>query len=107
MFQKLMVLLIELVKKYIRCRCISMLCLFDVENDCIYILDNGSGMTKEIIEDCWMIGTDNKRANYKSEKERIKSGEKGIGRFALDRLGSKCDMYTKHKSEKLILWRND
>lgn len=34
---------------------------FDVEHDHIYILDNGSGMTKGIIESCWMlIGTDTK-----------------------------------------------
>ena len=81
---------------------------FDVEHDHIYILDNGSGMTKGIIESCWMlIGTDNKRVEYLSAKNRIKSGEKGIGRFALDRLGSKCRMYTKHDSESLICWETD
>lgn len=81
---------------------------FDVEHDHIYILDNGIGMTKNIIETCWMlIGTDNKRVEYLSSKNRVKSGEKGIGRFALDRLGSKCRMYTKHKSENLICWETD
>lgn len=81
---------------------------FDVENDRIYILDNGVGMTKSIIEDCWMlIGTDNKRVEYLSSKQRVKSGEKGIGRFALDRLGSRCKMYTKHNSEELICWETD
>ena len=81
---------------------------FDVEHDQIYILDNGVGMTKGIIETCWMlIGTDNKRVEYLSTKKRIKSGEKGIGRFALDRLGSKCKMYTKHDSEDLICWETD
>ena len=81
---------------------------FDIENDHIYILDNGVGMTKRIIEDCWMlIGTDNKRVEYLSSKQRVKSGEKGIGRFALDRLGSKCKMYTKHRSEDLICWETD
>ncbi|OPA02102.1 hypothetical protein BHL27_07070 [Bacillus cereus] len=81
---------------------------FDIENDSIYILDNGVGMTKNIIEDCWMmIGTDNKKEYYKSNKNRIKSGEKGIGRFALDRLGSKCEMFTKNQKEPLIVWKND
>ena len=81
---------------------------FDIEHDLIYILDNGVGMTRSIIEDCWMlIGTDNKRMEYLSSKRRIKSGEKGIGRFALDRLGSKCKMYTKHDSEYLIRWETD
>lgn len=81
---------------------------FDSQNDKLYILDNGIGMTKSIIQDCWMlIGTDNKKYNYLSDKKRVKSGEKGIGRFALDRLGSKCTMYTKNISEPLIYWFND
>lgn len=54
-----------------------------------------------------LIGTDNKRTQYLSSKQRVKSGEKGIGRFALDRLGSKCKMYTKNHSEDLICWETD
>lgn len=81
---------------------------FDNEYDNIYIIDNGVGMTKEVIENHWMlIGTDNKKQNFKSNKNRIKSGEKGIGRFALDRLGSKCEMFTKNKNSNLIYWKND
>lgn len=81
---------------------------FDIDKDRIYILDNGVGMTKDIIENCWMlIGTDNKRLEYLSPSNRIRSGEKGIGRFALDRLGSKCKMYTKSQDEPLILWETD
>ena len=81
---------------------------FDPANDALYILDNGIGMTKHIIESYWMlIGTDNKKYNYLSDRKRVKSGEKGIGRFALDRLGSKCTMYTKNSSESLIYWFND
>ena len=81
---------------------------FDPEHDKLYVLDNGVGMTKKIVENFWMlIGTDNKKYNYLSSRQRVKSGEKGIGRFALDRLGSKCTMYTKHDSEPLIYWFND
>lgn len=61
----------------------------------LYILDDGSGMSKETIENEWMtIGTNNKEQNYISKKGRIQTGAKGIGRFALDRLGSSCTMYT-------------
>ena len=62
----------------------------------IYIIDNGSGMTEETILRHWMtIGTDDKLVNAKTEvKKRIKSGAKGIGRFALNRLGSKAEMIT-------------
>lgn len=81
---------------------------FDIDNDVIYIIDNGIGMNKATIESAWMlIGTDNKKTNFISDGRRVKSGEKGIGRFALDRLGSKCTMYTKNKEEKLIYWFNN
>ena len=61
----------------------------------IYIMDDGEGMTQSIITNYWMtIGTNNKDTNYRTKKGRIKSGAKGIGRFALDKLGSKCEMIT-------------
>lgn len=101
--------LIELVKNTYDADASMCYVCFDIEHDNIYIIDNGIGMTKETIENYWMmIGTDNKKENYQSNKNRIKSGEKGIGRFALDRLGSKCEMYTKSlNSDRLILWKTD
>lgn len=61
----------------------------------IYIVDFGEGMTKEIIENYWMtIGTDNKLSDMVTAKKRVKAGAKGIGRFALDRLGSRGEMTT-------------
>lgn len=61
----------------------------------IYIIDNGDGMTDQIIRDHWMtIGTDNKAENVMTRNGRVKVGAKGIGRFALDKLGSKCEMMT-------------
>ncbi|MDR0127104.1 ATP-binding protein [Bacillus zhangzhouensis] len=100
---------IELVKNTYDADALMCFICFDIKNDCIYILDNGTGMTRETIENYWMlIGTDNKRSEYQSKRNRIKSGEKGIGRFALDRLGSKCEMYTKNKaSQGLIYWETD
>lgn len=66
------------------------------EDSKIYIIDNGSGMTEEIILHHWMtIGTDDKLINTKSSvKKRVKSGAKGIGRFALNRLGRNAEMVT-------------
>ncbi|WP_292462966.1 sensor histidine kinase [Methanolobus sp.] len=62
---------------------------------CIYIIDNGTGMNDSIIQNHWMtIGTDIKDKDYISPKSRVKTGAKGIGRFALDRLGKVCEMYT-------------
>lgn len=77
----------------------------------IYIIDNGEGMTKSVIKDQWMeIGTGNKEVNYVSDDGRVKTGAKGIGRFALDRLGLVSEMWTKSKriSEKTgYYWRMD
>ena len=51
---------------------------FDLPNDCIYVLDNGIGMTRAAIENTWMlIGTDNKKHEYRSEKRQSTSGRKG------------------------------
>lgn len=61
----------------------------------LYVIDFGEGMTQNIIRDHWMtIGTDNKANNIFTRQGRVKSGAKGIGRFALDKLGSKCEMTT-------------
>ena len=62
----------------------------------LFIIDNGVGMTQETILRHWMtIGTDDKLVNAKtSGKRRVKSGAKGIGRFALNRLGARADMVT-------------
>ena len=81
---------------------------FDTNDNCLYLIDNGIGVTKKVIEDYWMtIGTDNKKNEYVSPRGRIKSGEKGIGRFALDRLGSICELYSKNNEEDLIRWKTN
>lgn len=65
------------------------------KNTILYIIDAGEGMTGDIIKNYWMtIGTDNKHTNIKTHGGRIKTGAKGIGRFALDKLGEECEMYT-------------
>ena len=59
----------------------------------IVVTDNGTGMTKPDIVDKWL------NIAY-SEKKKISvggrqlAGNKGVGRFACDRLGSQLNMYT-------------
>jgi len=78
----------------------------------IYIIDNGIGMTDEIISNQWMtIGTDDKLYDHTSEGGRVKTGAKGIGRFALNRLGLLTNMYTYSKEieggfQWLVDWRD-
>lgn len=58
------------------------------------------------INDCWMqIGTDNNQQNIETANGRIKSGAKGIGRFALNRLGSKAIMYTHKDGQDAFSWK--
>lgn len=71
------------------------------EKSTLYIIDNGEGMTDEVIKNYWMqIGTGNKEKDYISDDKRTKTGAKGIGRFALDRLGFETEMWTLSKSAR-------
>lgn len=74
----------------------------------LYIIDNGVGMTSKVIQDHWMkIGTDDKLQNYLSVGGRVKTGAKGIGRFALDRLGMESELKTisKEKPIEKSVWK--
>ena len=66
----------------------------------LWIIDDGTGMSAETIERCWMvIGTNDKEQNVISRKGRARTGAKGIGRFALDRLGSDGTVYSTSKRQ--------
>ena len=75
----------------------------------IYVIDNGCGMSEKILSTTWMnIGTNDKEINiYSKKKKRIKTGAKGIGRFALDKLSVNSTVYTKNKSDKCLKWQID
>lgn len=69
----------------------------------ISIKDDGIGMSFTDIKDKWMvIGTSNKRSNPFSPEPFYRKcvGEKGIGRFAVDKLGDKVNIITKQSEEK-------
>lgn len=69
----------------------------------LLIMDNGEGMTEEVIRRHWMtIGNSSKKSEYVSQRGRIKTGAKGIGRFALDRISEQCQMWTNTGQEALI-----
>lgn len=64
----------------------------------ISISDNGIGMSFEDVRDKWMvIGTSCKRRNPISPAPICRRcvGEKGIGRFAVDKLGDRLNIITK------------
>lgn len=71
----------------------------------IIIEDNGLGMAFADIRDKWMvIGTSSKRRKRVSPApyNRVVAGKKGVGRFAVDKLGGKLVMKTKKKGS--LIW---
>ncbi|MDP3462325.1 MAG: ATP-binding protein, partial [Bacteroidales bacterium] len=72
----------------------------------IIIRDNGLGMSFEDIRDKWMvIGTASKRTELYSPEpfKRRYTGEKGIGRFAVDKLGDFVIIRTKKEGFDSLL----
>ena len=78
---------------------------YEGSSNMLILADNGCGMDEETIIKSWMtIGHSSKIESHKTKKGRIQTGEKGIGRFALDRVGDECLMFTMTEKKKL-LWR--
>ncbi len=72
----------------------------------IIVRDNGQGMSLIDIKDKWLVvGTSNKRKNEFSPApfKRRYIGEKGVGRFATDKLGKHLIIRTKQKNDSQIL----
>lgn len=83
------------------------------QNSKIVIEDNGSGMTQSVIEKAWMNpATPHKRRDRSEDrltltKKRVVQGEKGIGRFAMLKLGARITVTTrpeKSAEEYVILF---
>ena len=71
----------------------------------IIIEDNGHGMDQQIIEDHWLNPATpeklkRKKTRDKTSKGRIIHGEKGIGRFAIFKLGRKVEIISKTKDDQ-------
>src|SRR5947209_480750 len=69
----------------------------------IRIADNGKGMTENEVESKWLrIGYSYKVFDTVSKLGRRKTGEKGVGRLAADRLGSLLTLITKSKENSIV-----
>ncbi len=75
----------------------------------IEIEDDGDGMTIDTILNVWMKpATPNKLNRKKSEKNRftdkgrLMQGDKGVGRFAVYKLGNNVEIFTKTQSTKEV-----
>lgn len=75
------------------------------DNSRIVIEDNGTGMTRKVIANSWMNpATPNKFTRDVNEQKtscgRVIQGEKGIGRFAMLKLGKTIEMVTRPAGEE-------
>lgn len=99
--------ILELVKNTYDADATICLLYYNNKDKYLLIADNGCGMNEDIIINNWMtIGNSTKVNDFHTEKGRIQTGAKGIGRFALDRISQNCEMYTTTSSGS-ILWRVD
>lgn len=74
------------------------------DDSTLCIIDDGDGMAYEDIINKWlMVGTDNKVHNPFTSKGRRKLGEKGIGRFSVERLARNLILETTRKGEDFKL----
>ena len=76
----------------------------------IEIEDDGSGMDKDDVLEKWMNPATPNKLNSKkgkirfTKKKRIMQGDKGVGRFAIYKLGNYVELFTKsHKKEEVQL----
>lgn len=99
---------LELVKNSYDARAPLLSLVF--EGNQLIIEDNGTGMDAEDIKRHWMhVGKSNKEYEVVDENNniRILAGSKGIGRFALSRLGRNVQIFSKKAGAVGIVWRTD
>lgn len=77
----------------------------------IVIIDDGIGMSKSTICENWMhVGKSNKGYSLSGTEDndgRVLAGSKGVGRFALARLGASVNVYSSKKGEIPVKWTTD
>lgn len=101
--------MLELIKNAYdaQAKCVTL----DFNKDVLTISDDGVGMSASDIRKHWMhVGKSNKGYYSHSgllERPRVLAGSKGVGRFALARLGNFVTLYTKKESERLVKWKTD
>jgi signal transduction histidine kinase len=94
--------IVELVKNAYDSRARSAQILVQPESatrpSVIRITDDGSGMSEEDVRSLFMVAGYSQRLDQVNSTVRTPTGEKGIGRFAADKLGRTLDVYTKRRS---------
>lgn len=75
------------------------------ERPTITVTDDGTGMTLNILRNVWLVPGDDYRQKQRANLERtpkhkrLPLGEKGLGRFAVHKLGNKIRLITRAKGD--------
>lgn len=88
----------------------SVVILEFVDKTTLKITDNGDGMDSEDIKKHWMhIGKSSKGYDFidTNNNVRVQAGAKGVGRFALSRLGENIQLYSKKAQKDGVVWKTD
>lgn len=99
---------LELIKNAYDAKALTVSLTFSQES--LVIEDDGIGMNACDIYDKWMhVGKSDKQYDTVDDKKqvRILAGSKGIGRFALARLGENIKLYSKKDGNTGIIWKTD
>lgn len=100
--------ILELIKNGFDAGALSM--TLKISKNTIEIEDNGSGISREDLTKNWMhIGKSDKGYEIEDENgdKRIQAGSKGVGRFALARLGEFVVVESHKKGHNPIKWSTD
>lgn len=95
--------IVEMVKNSYDADASNVSIVFEMKKEIlnIDIIDDGIGMTRDIIINKWLVpSTNDKLIRKVSSKGRILQGEKGIGRFSTAILGEKLELSTVSFGEK-------
>lgn len=71
----------------------------------IQVVDDGGGMSLDTIRDIWLVPAHGHREeqrdrNRRTKKGRLPLGAKGLGRFAVHKLGDRIQLVTRAKNQK-------
>ena len=73
----------------------------DSSEPAILVRDDGEGMTPETLRDVWLVPAHDHRERQRKSRQRtgkgrLPLGEKGLGRFAVHKLGDRIQLVTRH-----------
>lgn len=99
--------ILELVKNAYDAQSLDVIII--ISKNKIIIEDNGIGMNHQKIYDAWMhVGiSDKKYIIGEGKSARVLAGSKGVGRFAIARLGAKASVFSKMDQQDAVLWKTN